>query len=760
MFQRFFPVVVGFLSLWCVAETCAQTGVRPVGAGSYTTVLPPGARAPQSEIYVTTGYRGDISTNDWCSSLMWVKYSERQYPHPLAVRALPQGLQVYYPGPSITANNVAIFGFMPAGTGDDLILGHTATREFPDARAYACHDWSVRARFQSGEYRMDVTYAHGSPYVYAVHSAGRPTVTFARPPTIWSGSADGAVLGVTVSGRHYGLFGPAGSTWSGLDGRVFTNHCEGEHRFTLAVLPDASAEVLELFREHAHLRVSGTDFNARYDAQKGEVELHFRYYIFSEDGESKETLFALYPHQWRHTDHEMLPYEYATVRGTMKLARGNSFKVRLPYPGVLPALPDVGACDKALLHALIESESRAVETATKDTYWEGKRLGKMATLIPLAEQAGHTEAAKKFRKELQGRLENWFTAETPDGEYKPAGVFYYDKRWKTLIGYPANYGSDVELNDHHFHYGYFIRGAAEVARQDPKWAIDPDWAWQDNTGYQRMVELLIRDIANTDRGDTRFPRLRCFDPYAGHSWASGHAKFGDGNNNESSSEAMAAWCGMILWGEATGNRSIRDTGIILYAAELAAIEEYWFDVHGTNHHPDYAPAVVTMIWGGKGANETWFSGNPEAVHGINWLPFHGGSLYLGRWPDYVRKNYAALVAENDGTNWDQWADLIWMYRALVDPDDAMRQFEGRPRNFQPEAGNSLANTYHWISTLKALGQVDRSVTADCPLYAVFRKDGRRTYVVYNMRDEPRTITFSDGTKLDVQSAGFTVKRYP
>ena len=45
-----------------------------------------------------------------------------------------------------------------------------------------------------------------------------------------------------------------------------------------------------------------------------------------------------------------------------------------------------------------------------------------------------------------------------------------------------------------------------------------------------MVETLIKDIANWDRNDSRFPFLRNFDPYEGHSWASGHAGFADGNN--------------------------------------------------------------------------------------------------------------------------------------------------------------------------------------------------------------------------------------
>ena len=77
-----------------------------------------------------------------------------------------------------------------------------------------------------------------------------------------------------------------------------------------------------------------------------------------------------------------------------------------------------------------------------------------------------------------------------------------------------------------------------------------------------MVNLLIRDIASPKKDDALFPYLRCFDIYAGHSWASGHAKFGDGNNQESSSESMNAWYGMMLWGEAIGDDVARISGFI------------------------------------------------------------------------------------------------------------------------------------------------------------------------------------------------------
>jgi endoglucanase Acf2 len=273
-----------------------------------------------------------------------------------------------------------------------------------------------------------------------------------------------------------------------------------------------------------------------------------------------------------------------------------------------------------------------------------------------------------------------------------------------------------------------------------------------------MLRLLVRDIASPDRADPMFPFLRCFDPYAGHSWASGHARFGDGNNNESSSEAMNAWYGIILLGEATGDRPLRDLGVWLHTTEAHAIHDYWFDSTAQLFPASYPASVVTMVWGGKGANGTWFTANPEQVHGINWLPIHAGSLYLGRRPEYVRRNFQALVAENQGENWDAWADLIFMYLALADGPGAVKRLEAAGPQSPTEAGNSRAHTLHWVRTLAELGPPDASIWADTPLHAVFNKDGRRTRVAYNAGEREREVRFSDGVGLRVAPGRFVLMR--
>jgi len=729
-------------------STAAEPTTVKLGSGGYAVALPSGAKRPQETIYQTSNIGGPMPTNDWWSSLAWMKYSERQYPHPLAVMARADGLQVYYPGPHIRANRSAIFGFLSPDNGKDLILGHSETDEFADARVDGFSDWFVRAAFADGDRRMVVSYGHGSPFVFAQYEGGSAKLTFAQPPVVWSGTERDAVLGVTVGETHYGLFGPSGSTWTGLGTKTLTNRSGGKPYFSLALLPSGSQKALDFFQRHAYAHVTDTNVTWQYDQAAGDIVTTFALTTKAYEGDNTNTLFALYPHQWRYSPLKRFICPYDSVRGMMKLAAGTSFTTRMPMFGVLPSLPVTESIDREWLDRYIDEEANRPESGTKDTYWEGKRLGKLATLAPMAEQTGNVKAAAAFRDELKQRLEGWFTPTTLQGALKLTGLFYYDDNWRTLIGFPASFGSDTELNDHHFHYGYFIKAAAEIARREPEWA-DPE-------RFGPMVDLLIRDIADPDPNDAQFPRLRNFDPYAGHSWASGHAKFGDGNNNESSSEAMNAWCALILWGQATGDLAVRDLGIYLYTTELAAINEYWFDVRDTNHPADYPASVVTMVWGGKGANGTWFSANPEAVHGINWLPIHAGSLYLGQFPEYTRKNYDALVAENEGTQWDQWADLIWMYRALHDPTDAARQFQAGRETLVPEAGNSKANVYLWIETLRTLGQVDTSVTADYPLFAVFQREQQKTYIVYNMEETPRTVTFSDGKKVMAGPKTFAV----
>ena len=275
---------------------------------------------------------------------------------------------------------------------------------------------------------------------------------------------------------------------------------------------------------------------------------------------------------------------------------------------------------------------------------------------------------------------------------------------------------------------------------------DSTWASPDHWGG--MVNLLIRDGNNWDRSDTRFPFLRSHDAYAGHSWAAGHGDFGDGNNQESSSESMNFATAVILWGEATGQTDIRDLGVYLHATEKTAVEQYWFDVDNAVFPAAYPHIAIGMVWGGKGVHSTWFGANPEFIHGINILPVSGGSLYLGHHPDHVLANYAEIVAERGGQP-IIWQDLLWEYLALADPNLALSHYFANS-GYEPFDGESRAHTLHWLFNLKKMGRVETTILADIPTYAVFRDAaGYLTYVAHNADPTDRLVTFTDGFSFTV-----------
>ncbi|MEM9481854.1 MAG: glycosyl hydrolase, partial [Verrucomicrobiota bacterium] len=612
------------LSLWVCA---AKSEIVEVGMGSYTTDRPENLKPLQQDIFRTAEVTGPTPTNQWWSSLVWKQFSENMFPHPLAVRCQKDGLAVTYSGSSITSLPRMYKGGKFDEMGD-FVIGNSAVRSFADASLGDHSDWFVTAHFQERGGSLRASFGHGSPFVFCRIEAGAPKLSFSGPPEMWSGlEGESAVLGITVNGHHYGIFGASGSTWTLRGDSILEGKTETDY-FSVALLPERSKEALDAFSACAHSHVIDTEVKPSFG--DGRITTDFRFETEKLEGEASHTIFSLYPHQWKYSDSKLTDWKYRSVRGLMKVARGKAFVTSVPVQGTLPVLPVEGIPDHDRMRKHLEKEVSEKVEKYKDTYWEGKDLGKLASLSGIAGLIGEEELQLKFISELKTRLANWFTAS--EGEKSP--LFYYDKWWGALIGSESSYNTDLDLNDHHFHYGYFIRAAAEIARHDRDWARD----------WGPMVELLIRDIVSIAPDDSMFPRLRCFDLYAGHSWASGHGAFADGNNQESSSESMNAWYGIIQWAEIAGKSELRDWALFLHNTERTAVEEYWFDVSGTNFPEDFPHEAIALVWGGQGGYWTWFSEHVDHIHGINWLPFTPSSISLGRSPDYVRRNYEYILS--------------------------------------------------------------------------------------------------------------------
>jgi endoglucanase Acf2 len=730
-----------------------------VGEGVYVTEVDgPAFVKPTRDVYTGRQMSGALPTSKWWSSAMWKPLSSAMYPHPLAVKATESGLAVDYPEVSAAAPGKRTPLSLNALFREDgygfVIGGERFQTERADVERYG--DWSVelllRDRNGSGGIRAGL--ALGSPYVYLTFDQVKPLFTFGCAPDVWAGGGlDGGnrAIAFTAGDRHYGLFAPAGTTWT-LDGAGWTAKLpEGKPYMSAAVLPERSRSVFEHFKRHAYAFITDTRVRWSYDERKSVVTTELTVTTTVMEGEQQATLLALYPHQWKYTQASQLPYSYDSPRGKMKLLAGTGFTTEMPYRGLLPFMPNAGVDGAELRRLLAEdvAETKALHPGQDNTYWTGKWLGRLAQLAWLARQNGDRAIFDLLLERLKAAVDEWFREQTDDGR-DPAKFFYYDRKWGTLIGYPSGFGADSCLNDHHFHYGYWVYAAAVVAFHDPEWAK--------RSRMGGMVELLLQDYANWDRNNQAFPFLRHFDPYAGHSWASGRAMdlTGEhgavvaepGNNQESSSEAVHAWAAMVLWGLATGNPAIRDTGIYLYTSEICAAEQYCFDVDGSNFPEDYSCKYAAIVYSGGADYRVWWETcRPEEILGINLLPITGASLYLGSRPEAAKKHYESMKERIGGLE-TFWHDILWQYQALFEPEQAMNKW--CITTYTPEFGESRSHTFQWISSLCALGRVDSSVAADAVCYAVFIKEGVRTFVAFNEQGSARSIRFTsrqDGREL-------------
>ena len=522
---------------------------------------------------------------------------------------------------------------------------------------------------------------------------------------------------------------------------------ENARYFSVAGLPDASESTLRDFHAVAYAFPTDTRVEWSYDEATSKVRSVYRVQTTAKEGENQATFMGLYPHHWSAvvSDHPS-KYGYDSVRGRIRLVPGNSFTLERTYNGFVPmwaGLQDPANKDN-VASLLVGDMAKAPQMYNKlgrGTYWIGKGLGANAQLLSVAEVEGKTKMRDQLLAQLKDRLESWF-----DGQRST--YFAQDSTLGTFVGVPEEFGSIKSMNDHHFHYGYWVMAAAHVALRDPEWASQQNWGG--------MVGKVIADIATDERGRKDFPFLRNFDPYEGHSWASGDANFDAGNNQESSSEAVNAWAGLVLWGEATGDRRLRDLGMFLLTSEVASVNQYWFDLDRQVLAPEYGKPFASMVFGGKYAYNTWWTQEPRQIFGINMLPMTTASTYLGADPKYVTSLVTALPAAvkaynarggDDGTPADIWQDVIASYAALGDPQAGAALWN---RKGSIEGGETRSHTAFWLASLKEMGTPDFTVTADTPLYAVFKDEsGARTYLAYNARSTPLRVKFSTGTSIDV-----------
>ena len=726
-----------------------QAEIFSVGAGSYTDDLSGfdlKDHGPTFTLHVTGEAPHPYPTSDWWTSVLADTgsnaHSGNLFAIPLAFRCDEQGLLVDRPGLLVTKD--AVYSpFTP-----DLRIGLEAVKH-REALAAGWGDFTVDIRFPGEGVGWTATIGHGLPLAYATFAGGRPEVTFLSSLEVIQKTAD-AVL-VRIDERvFYGIYFVGGEAEMRESKPHASLRLPGCTYLAVAALPDETW--FERFRSAAFQRVTDSRVDYTYDVEAGEINTTYRVETVPMKGEAAPTYLALFPHHYKGQDPELTEVGYDSIRGRLKVVHANEFNTVLPFHGLMPFFPEPvsESYDPARLATLLEriTSQEKLFVPTRDelvlelmkqgsdmipsqgeTYFSGKQLAHIARLIPIADLSGNGAVRRRLVSELRKELVDWFTATPGEKEH----YFYYDRLCGGLVGMNSSFWS-YNFGDQHFHYGHFVYAAAILSIYDARF----------KEAYGPMVELLIHTYNSPDRGNPMFPRMRMMDPYEGHSWANGVGGWGegledDGNDQESSSEAMNAWQAIFLWGMVTGNDRLRDHGAWGYATEAAAIDQYYFDVDD-DIYPDGAEFkhdFVSLLGGGKASYVGYFNFS-EYTFGIQYLPITPGSLYLGYNPDHSRRQYASFVEENDGVE-DQWFDNLWMYQALFDPAAVLAKYDESVSI--DNDGNSFANVYRWIHFFTGVGHVDVSVAAPWPYYGAFRKGDRITLLAYNPGSQPVEVPF-------------------
>ena len=468
--------------------------------------------------------------------------------------------------------------------------------------------------------------------------------------------------------------------------------------------------------------------------------------LFTTFHADQSVIMGFLPHHYYGTTFsvDLSAYSYQTPRGQMRIAKGNDFTFTYPVHSFLPYFPapmewkeDFSAARMAELNADYAKRG----TFGGDTYWGGKGLTQMAHYMTFALQMGDTATFRMAKQRLKDVLIDWYTY-TP-GEER----FYFARypKWGALIGMDPSYDSDT-FNDHHFHYGYFIYSSAILC------LLDEDF----RTKYGPMAREVARDYANWERSSDE-PWFRTLDPYCGHSFAGGLGNEGNGNGQESTSEALQGWGGVWLLGAALQDPQMLEAGVFGYTLETRATAEYWFDKKRRNiDYTKYThPYCCNLTMQGVGW-WTWFSGDPVWMHSIQWLPISpilsncfSEDLPFARW-DYTQMYGAKEVGNYEaaqGGLGDEsgLGNVCLSYLSLFDADSAARVW-----NRMDQMGKALAKnpdtggiTYWLIHSHKGLGEKRYDIFANHPLACAYTDTvaGRTSYAVYNVSAAPLSVHF-------------------
>jgi len=754
-----------------------QNSIVHLGKGSYAASIPTDAddiveQFNNRPIYLLNRNGRPLPSNKWWTQLLVARYAKSLWTYPLRVETAEEGLSVCFPVKWNESGSDPVTDF-------PLTLG-AANFKAQGPRVKDWSDWLVTFRMQGSvetDRYMDVTLGEGMPSVWIEYHGLDPQLRF--PVDVLNQSecrffnlsgnsvslpTTSNTLGFEYRGRAFALLAPDSTEFQIKAGSLVVRFSSSRKYLVLCALQ--AARDIVAFHNLAYAVPRSTQFSWRYKPEKGLIETTWKVSTEALKGSETRVIQGWIPHHYRNTANNLdfNGMEYLSPRGKMKCSVGNTFTISFPYTGIVPNLPapqrlnGPNAYDPARMHTYLKAIA-AKPHFGDDTYWGGKDILRFGQGAFMAEQMGDSTLAA-FRTELHKAMTDWYT-------YSPGKKSHYfarNTKWQALLGIKPSYGSEG-FNDHHFHYGYFTFASALLAMQDSQFAAD----------YGEMAKLVAKEYANWDRSDARFPFLRTMDIWAGHSWAGGTSSPG-GENQESSSEAVQSWAGLVYLGEALGDKGMTEAGIMGYAMETSATMEYWFNAGRDVFPPEWKHPIDGMVWSGGNLYGTYFTGDPAWIYAIQWLPPSPMLSYLVRDRSFAEAEWKNMVRDYNAHEMEEAAkpenkakgyraktasikefgaalgNVMLGYRLMFDPDWAAQQLDAlwnEPGDIVAHNADEMAIIYYMAHSMKGLGTVDWSRRTSSPTSAVYlnEKTGIRNYVVWNPGPREQSVDVYEKDKI-------------
>jgi endo-1,3(4)-beta-glucanase len=648
---------------------------QPLATAACPFATRPHPLAPSS--YWGANLKRPRPTNAFWMNLVLDRGDERINVMPYHVKALASGLAVSFP--RVVSQETSVL------TADEpqWILGAAEALESHQVTAY--DDLSVTVTWQASSRTVKAPLVYGMPYTSLLYDVLTPLIQTTAGVAIEkvnASSGAGTVTAETLTvnlnnGQTWKIYAPKALTWTWTSETIQANTAfSGWIR--IAYVPTATATAA--LDRHAGAIPTGGSVDLSVVKDEGLVR-----FDWARTGTGDLLMMAMPHHLARLRSPVTASHTLASLSGTLSSVVGDRWDLRYPLSTITWSAPrPVDADMKADLEAALKADADYRPAETTDPYFGGKQLAKLARLELMAREQGLTTLAASMTDTLATATAAWLDA-------RNANPLVYDTSWgglvttKGLADSAADFGQGY-YNDHHFHYGYHLYAAAVLARENPAWA----------SSYENKILCLARDIANPSPADSYFPMVRNFDWFVGHSWAAGLFAFGDGRNQESTSEAVNAWYAVELYGRARGNTTLTNLGRILRAMEIASAQTYWQIRDSSTIYP--APFnkhhTVGVLWETKADFTTFFGNTPAFIYGIQMVPFSPASEdLLPR--DWIADAASELAAAQAGTTEQGWKGFMTMAQAVIDP--AKARSDARALTSYDD-GNSRANTLYWIAT--------------------------------------------------------------